>query len=1336
MIEAFWRGLARAGIEADHLQLAEILWLAGRLPPPPSPSTASAQGATPSISAAPYSIESPVNRPRTERVNEAVGLGVAPVGVYSAVQRAALVETATTSARRVFMPSAPALPNVIELSKSLKPMRRRRQSRTQLVLDEEATVTTYADFGVLSPIRRPEMERWFDVALVVDETPSMVIWRHTCAELFSALARHGAFRDVRRWSLLADTTTARLSNESGLVQNPRVLADPSSRRLILLATDCVSSAWDGTAIWQALADWGHSTPVALVCMLPERLWASTALGTPSISVSSVLPGVPNVLLDSEFLGWDPDLDTREPPIPVITLEEHPVRDWARVVMGAGGATAPAVRRPSKRPQTGSQNVRPSAAARVELFRAAASPTAYDLATYLSAVDLTLPVMRLIQGAMLPHSSPVHLAEFFLGGLIRRVTPSTAPTPPDEVRYEFYEGVRELLQRSVMKSEALKVLATVSGYLEKRTGQRVNFEALVPDRSGTERLPALARPFAEISEQLLAQYAPRALTSSTSSDPAPVPAEQPREVDAAPTVAPQILDRSIATLSGTVLRRAAERAATPSSIAELSRLPRPFPMDEAGPAQRTPTELTAYSVRVRLNAALVAEGNIRLYVSDSVGLVPQLAVDFPDLGGVKADRLVARKVREARKAAVDALRSLGVSRATREVVPLAGVADISGLAFFAERRSASPMLANGIELNPILNIRMVRGAPYRWAVRTLADFDVDKINFKAPTGTNVRALHEIPHPMPEGTGAPPLNRMPPAEQTLYTLIADVVAVKVLPSGDLKLVLTDPSDPSLTMIATLPDPEYIWSINPVLVEQMQSARAAVLAALGPELPTTAYRIGRPAVTAEVTGVGYFETVHGQTGIAPNGLTLHPVLAFRIVSTPPVSSPSAMVAPERAGRILQLLLRESTSGSTVGQLQLLLATPSSHDWADWLEAPSQAELYDKIVELSRAWSGAGYVQLVLQQGDRLSIVRAAIDRGKRAYPEAEWTGVIGRSARERRTIWLPDVNQDSAYIRAEPTTRSELAVPLVRSDGSGLLGVINCEWDRPVDLPPNETNWFEQLTLQIVSALEAKPAQLRAPLSYRMLVSSPLSGFATFSDPFEQHGRFVTSRAAHSINLTYPACMGRYLVTNESYLEFVHSGGYTNPLWWPDGPETTRFLHVTQDGQSSGPSTWPSSVGCRPGLERHPVAGVSYEEAMAYSRWLQSFHPPEAGWAWTLPDEDAWELAARSTDGYRYPWGNEFEPERCNSRESLIKSTSEVGAFPSGRSPNGCHDMAGNVWEFVIASDALPGGCVLRGGSFTNDRSEVASHLRLTDVARSHRPPDFGFRLAQVSGSTVSA
>jgi formylglycine-generating enzyme required for sulfatase activity len=57
-----------------------------------------------------------------------------------------------------------------------------------------------------------------------------------------------------------------------------------------------------------------------------------------------------------------------------------------------------------------------------------------------------------------------------------------------------------------------------------------------------------------------------------------------------------------------------------------------------------------------------------------------------------------------------------------------------------------------------------------------------------------------------------------------------------------------------------------------------------------------------------------------------------------------------------------------------------------------------------------------------------------------------------------------------------------------------------------------------------------------------------------------------------------------------------------------------------------------------------------------------------------------------------------------------------------------MAGNVWEFVLAEDAREGNtCVLRGGSFSNNRFEVRSYLRLFGVPVMHRPPDFGFRLA---------
>ena len=57
--------------------------------------------------------------------------------------------------------------------------------------------------------------------------------------------------------------------------------------------------------------------------------------------------------------------------------------------------------------------------RLDLFRSLASPQAFQLATYLAAAPLSLPVMRLVQRVMLPDSLQVHLAEFFLSGLIQR-----------------------------------------------------------------------------------------------------------------------------------------------------------------------------------------------------------------------------------------------------------------------------------------------------------------------------------------------------------------------------------------------------------------------------------------------------------------------------------------------------------------------------------------------------------------------------------------------------------------------------------------------------------------------------------------------------------------------------------------------------------------------------------------------------------------------------------------------------------------------------------------------------------------------------------------------------
>jgi formylglycine-generating enzyme required for sulfatase activity len=126
-----------------------------------------------------------------------------------------------------------------------------------------------------------------------------------------------------------------------------------------------------------------------------------------------------------------------------------------------------------------------------------------------------------------------------------------------------------------------------------------------------------------------------------------------------------------------------------------------------------------------------------------------------------------------------------------------------------------------------------------------------------------------------------------------------------------------------------------------------------------------------------------------------------------------------------------------------------------------------------------------------------------------------------------------------------------------------------------------------------------------------------------------------------------------------------------------------------------------------DNHPVARVSWEDADAYCKWLSKKLDCQI----QLPTEAQWEYAARGTDRRIYPWEDEVDPNKANYNDTGINTTSPVGCFPSGNSPYGLSDMAGNVWEWCYdrygeyTADAVTdpvatdncSGRVLRGGSW---------------------------------------
>ncbi|MDD2921489.1 MAG: SUMF1/EgtB/PvdO family nonheme iron enzyme [Anaerolineales bacterium] len=173
-------------------------------------------------------------------------------------------------------------------------------------------------------------------------------------------------------------------------------------------------------------------------------------------------------------------------------------------------------------------------------------------------------------------------------------------------------------------------------------------------------------------------------------------------------------------------------------------------------------------------------------------------------------------------------------------------------------------------------------------------------------------------------------------------------------------------------------------------------------------------------------------------------------------------------------------------------------------------------------------------------------------------------------------------------------------------------------------------------------------------------------------------------HTVDIPYDYWTARFLVTNEQYHFYVEAVGGEHPI-----------------------SDWQNK-------KNHPVRYVSWNDAMAYCEWLNGAFKAElpAGLVLRLPTEAEWEKAARGVTGYEYPWGNQFDKNKCNSSESEYGDTTPVGAYsPRGDSPYGCADMAGNLWEWTHSlkknypyraddgreNEKTAGARALRGGSF---------------------------------------
>ncbi len=369
-------------------------------------------------------------------------------------------------------------------------------------LDEEATVEYLAQTNILSPKFYAQTEKYYDLYLMLDTSASMTIWQESMENFIKKLQIFSIFRNIKLLYLDSSKEEAIIYNNKSKSSKASKLLNPEGRCVLFICSDCISPAWSRGDMLEKIYEYQTKIPTSIINMLPRRMWKGTVLRQTNITRLKRENRVLNSDIDSLLLSFDKDYFKQDIlRIPVVNFSKNDFEAMSQIMTGQPNSSCTGIlasKREFLNTQKNEKTEELTAKNRVQEFFNHSASTAHKLALYLSTcTHLNFPIMKMIQHNMLPKSTQLDLAEFFVGGLLNK-----EKKDDNKHFYIFHTGVRELLQENLSPYKSAEILERNSNFIAKNIGSSLDFSAILMHDTLDDEWTDEDKIFAEMSLSVL------------------------------------------------------------------------------------------------------------------------------------------------------------------------------------------------------------------------------------------------------------------------------------------------------------------------------------------------------------------------------------------------------------------------------------------------------------------------------------------------------------------------------------------------------------------------------------------------------------------------------------------------------------------------------------------------------------------------------------------------------------------------------------------------------------------------------------------------------------------